>query len=113
MPVLLLVNIAGSDRGIDMQDHAQCKLVLGVTVHFADVANISKQWNTYRAWIKLLFDEFHRQGDLEHERGLERTHDRATSVPYKAQQGFINVFALDLFDTYTLFLPALVSCVSL
>lgn len=95
-----------------MQDHEQCKLTMGVTVHLADLANTSKQWGCYSEWIKLLFDEFHRQGDLERERGMTLSHpnnDRAKSVPYKAQYGFINMFVLDLFDAYTLFLPALVS----
>jgi hypothetical protein len=33
--------------------------------------------------------------------------DRSKSVPYRAQQGFINVFALDMFQVYTAFLPGL------
>jgi hypothetical protein len=100
----------GSEGGVNMSEFGQCKLVLGVTVHFADCSNVAKKWSTYKEWIRLLFAEFHGQGDLEAELGMSSApnNDRSKSVPYKAQQGFINMFALDLFDMYTSFLPDLV-----
>jgi hypothetical protein len=96
-----------SPSGIDMQDPRQCELALGLTVHLADVANTARKWACYKEWIPLLFEEFHQLGDKERELGLPVTTDRATSIPYKAQKGFINMFALNLFETYTRFLPGM------
>jgi hypothetical protein len=95
------------EEGVDMHDGAQCTLVLGMTVHLADIASVARTWACYKEWIPLLFEEFHQLGDKERELGLPVTTDRATSIPYKAQKGFINMFALKLFETYTRFLPGM------
>jgi hypothetical protein len=95
------------EAGIDMKDPPQLQLALGLTVHLADIASVARKWAAYKEWIDMLFEEFHQLGDKEREHGLPVTTDRATSVPFKAQKGFINMFALNLFETYTGFLPGM------
>jgi hypothetical protein len=93
--------------GLSMENPAHCKCVLGITMHLSDIASVARKWGTYKQWIVMLFEEFHQLGDKEREHGLAVTTDRATSIPYKAQCGFINMFALNLFDKYRRFLPAM------
>ena len=39
-------------------------------LHAADVSGSAKPWALYSQWSQRITQEFHRQGDLERERGL-------------------------------------------
>ena len=56
-------------------------------VHCADLSNPTKPLELYRQWLIRIMEEFHRQGDLEREKGMDISPmcDRHTATIEKSQ----------------------------
>ena len=48
-------------KSIDLDDFGQCKFVLGLMVHMADVSNPVKPWGVYTKWTSRIMEEFYAQ----------------------------------------------------
>jgi hypothetical protein len=75
--------------------------ILSNILHAADISNPSKPEKIYDHWIKKLFNEFYKQGDLERKNNLPISIlcDRTTTNIEKAQLGFINYIVLPFWET--------------
>lgn len=64
---------------------------LALVLHCCDISHPAKKWNIHHRWTMLLLEEFFRQGDLEHELGLDFSPlcDRKTTLVAESQIGFI------------------------
>ena len=64
-----------------------CTQVLQNLLHCADLSNPAKPLDLYRQWTQRISEEFHRQGDLERECGIETSPmcDRSASNVDKTQ----------------------------
>ena len=60
-------------------------------------------------WLRLLFDEFFNQGDLEQESGLKVSFlcDRTNTSIYRTQPGFLKFCAIPLVEVLTMSMPHL------
>ena len=76
-------------------------VLMQVLMKCADVSNPTKEWSLYSEWIDRITAEFHHQGDLEKELGLEvspfmnRNNDH--NGP-NAQKGFIEFIVYPLYE---------------
>jgi len=85
-----------------------CAITCGITLHFADVASVAKEWQVYKGWIDRLFEEFGAQGDQEKKLNVSpiaENNDRSQACPPRAQQKFIGFFASDLANALTEVFP--------
>jgi cAMP-specific phosphodiesterase 4 len=75
--------------------------ILSNILHAADISNPSKPEKIYDQWIKKLFIEFFKQGDLERKNNLPISIlcDRTTTNIEKAQLGFISYIVLPFWET--------------
>ena len=75
--------------------------ILSNILHAADISNPSKPEKIYDIWLKKLFVEFFKQGDLEKKNNLPISIlcDRSTTNIEKAQVGFINYIVLPFWET--------------
>lgn len=85
---------------IDAKNFESQQLVLSNFLHAADISNPVKPEKVYDMWIKLLFDEFFNQGDLEIKNNLPVSLmcDRTTTNIDKSQIGFINFIVYPIWD---------------
>ena len=76
------------------------QIILSTFLHGADISNPSKPKLVYDQWVKLLFEEFFNQGDLEKQQNLPVSLlcDRSTTNINKAQVGFINFIVMPFWE---------------
>jgi len=69
-----------------------CSLALEMTVHAADISNVSKPTDIGCQWAGRVLEEFFAQGDLEREAGLQISPmmDRFTVIKAKSQCAFVD-----------------------
>lgn len=84
------------DEGFDTSnpEHRQC--AMEILIKAGDVSNVTKPFEQSRKWAMAVTEEFHRQGDIEKERGLDvlPMFDRAKSTELaRGQIGFIDFVA--------------------
>eukprot|EP00796_Vickermania_ingenoplastis_P007189 gene7189-5051_t len=75
-------------------DHRQC--AMEILIKAGDVSNVTKPFEQSRKWAMAVTEEFHRQGDIEKEKGLDvlPMFDRAKSTELaRGQIGFIDFVA--------------------
>jgi hypothetical protein len=83
--------------------------LLDFIIHLADLAHNTRLFSISLKWVKLLSEEFWRQGDLEKQRNLPISFlcDREnTNIP-QSQIGFISGFILPTFDCLSNIFPTL------
>ena len=83
--------------------------LLDFIIHLADLAHNTRLFSISLKWVKLLTEEFWRQGDLEKQRNLPISFlcDREnTNIP-QSQIGFISGFILPTFDCLSNIFPTL------
>ena len=73
-------------------------------VHCADLSNPTKPLDLYRKWTLRVLEEFHRQGDLEREKGMDISPmcDRETCTEEKSQVGSVGLRILRTFRNFEL-----------
>ena len=83
-------------------------ILMQVLMKCADVSNPTKEWNLYNEWINRITAEFHQQGDLEKEMGLDvspfMNRDNSNNGP-NAQKGFIEFIVYPLFEALEYWTP--------
>ena len=79
--------------------------LLETMVHCADLSNPTKPLSQYKAWVKLVFDEFFCQGDYEREAGLAVSPncDRNNVCIADSQIAFIDYVVRPLWETWSNF----------
>ncbi|KAI1326359.1 HD-domain/PDEase-like protein [Xylariaceae sp. FL0255] len=84
-------------------------LVCSLLIKCADISNVARKYNAALRWMTILCDEFSRQFDMEQEIGIPSS---LIAPPKKdflslanAQLGFVNLFAIPLFQGVTEILP--------
>jgi len=84
----------------DQKNFDNQQLILSNLLHAADISNPAKPEAVYDQWIKVLFEEFFKQGDIEKNQKLTVSLlcDRAVTNIEKAQIGFINYIVAPLWD---------------
>ena len=93
-------NVEKIISNIDTKNFESQQLILSNFLHASDISNPVKPEKVYDMWIKLLFDEFFNQGDIEKEKQLPISImcDRNTTNIDKAQVGFINFIVFPIWD---------------
>jgi hypothetical protein len=85
------------------------QLLLNYLIHMADLGHNCKKFEISIEWIKLLTEEFWRQGDQEREKGLPISFlcDRQKIDVPASQIGFLRGFILSSFDCLVAIFPEL------
>ena len=85
------------------------QLLLNYLIHMADLGHNCKKYEISVQWVKLLSEEFWRQGDLEKEKGLPISFlcDRNKIDVPSSQVGFLKGFILSSFDCLVAIFPKL------
>jgi hypothetical protein len=85
------------------------QLLLNYLIHMADLGHNCKKYEISLQWVKLLSEEFWRQGDLEKEKGLPISFlcDRDKIDVPSSQVGFLKGFILSSFDCLVAMFPKL------
>lgn len=87
-------------RDTDAKNFESQQLILSNFIHAADISNPVKPEKVYDTWVKLLFEEFYKQGDEEKKNNLPISLmcDRKTTNIDKSQIGFINFIVYPLWE---------------
>jgi len=82
------------------QTLSEAFLLLQVAMKCADIGHLALDWETHVRWVRLLEEEFFRQGDREAEAGLPVSFlmDRCKPGATATQVGFFDVVVLPLFQ---------------
>ena len=85
------------------------QLLLNYLIHMADLGHNCKKFEISIEWVKLLTEEFWRQGDQEREKGLPISFlcDRQKIDVPASQVGFLRGFILSSFDCLVAIFPEL------
>ena len=85
------------------------QLLLNYLIHMADLGHNCKKFEISIEWVKLLTEEFWRQGDQEREKGLPISFlcDRQKIDVPASQVGFLRGFILSSFDCLVIIFPEL------
>lgn len=80
---------------------------LNLIIHSADISNPAKPLKVYNNWVKLVFNEFFNQGDLEKKNNLPVSMlcDRESTNINKSQIGFIKFIVKPTFDCIIKIIP--------
>ncbi|KAI1338023.1 HD-domain/PDEase-like protein [Xylariaceae sp. FL0016] len=96
-----------NDRTVGEQKTLACSLL----IKCADISNVARRYDAALQWMTILCDEFSRQATMENEIGIPSS---LISKPKKdfmslarAQLGFMNMFAIPLFEGVADILPAM------
>ncbi|KAH9898896.1 HD-domain/PDEase-like protein [Xylariomycetidae sp. FL2044] len=99
--------VGWNGRTIEEQTTLACSLL----IKCADISNVARNYEAALKWMYILCDEFSRQATMEQEIGI---HSSLISQPKKdfmslakAQLGFMNMFAIPLFQSVADILPAM------
>ena len=91
-----------------MNNSGDKSILMQVLMKCADVSNPTKEWSLYNEWINRITAEFHQQGDLEKEMGLEVSpfmNRENSSNGSNAQKGFIEFIVYPLFEALEYWTP--------
>ncbi|KAL3419416.1 cyclic nucleotide phosphodiesterase [Phlyctema vagabunda] len=95
-------------RVLDEQRTLACSLL----IKCADISNVARQYNVAEQWTMILTDEFARQASMEKDLGIPSALFAAPVREIielgKSQIGFMNMFAIPLFQGVTDVMPAMV-----
>ena len=83
-------------------------VLMQVLMKCADVSNPTKEWSVYSEWIERITGEFHHQGDLERELGLEISpfmNRLNENNGMNAQKGFIEFIVYPLYEALECWTP--------
>ncbi|KAJ3005307.1 High affinity cAMP-specific 3',5'-cyclic phosphodiesterase 7A, partial [Thoreauomyces humboldtii] len=82
-------------------------LLWKILIKCADVSNPTKSWPIYERWVRVILEEFFRQGDLEKRLGLQVSPymDRDSLNIPSSQSGFIEFVVSPLFEAYDKWAP--------
>lgn len=98
-------------RMIEEQKALACALL----IKCADISNVARKHDTALQWNHILSDEFARQATMETELGIQSSlmapPKKDVISRSKAQLGFMNLFAIPLFQGVADILPAMQYCV--
>ncbi|KAK0126831.1 3',5'-cyclic-nucleotide phosphodiesterase [Cadophora gregata] len=98
-------------RLIDEQRTLACSLL----IKCADISNVARKYEVAARWTSILTDEFSRQASMETDLGIPTALFAApTRAPIelgKSQIGFMNMFAIPLFQGVTDVMPGMAYCV--
>ncbi|KAI5926621.1 HD-domain/PDEase-like protein [Camillea tinctor] len=87
----------------------QKALVCSLLIKCADISNVARGYGTALQWMTILCDEFSRQATMEEEIGIPSSLIAPPKKDFlslaKAQLGFMNLFAIPLFQGVTEVLP--------
>ncbi|KAG6300483.1 hypothetical protein E4U09_006845 [Claviceps aff. purpurea] len=96
-----------SGRQLDEYKTLACSLL----IKCADISNVARQYDTASRWMHILSEEFSRQAAMEEELGIKSS---LLAQPKKdllslsnAQLGFMNLFAIPLFQGVANIMPAM------
>lgn len=102
----------GGGKCWEPRDPDGCRALLcALIIKCADIGNVARHWDTARKWTDILQQEFANQGQMERDIGMETAlfggPPNLDDFVKKAngQIGFMNIFALPLFDGVTELLP--------
>ena len=102
----------GGGKSWEPRDQDGCRALLcALLIKCADIANVARHWDTAMKWADILQLEFANQGEMERDIGMETAlfggPPNLEDFVKKAngQIGFMNIFALPLFDGVTELLP--------
>ena len=95
--------------GNDKTKFDEQQLLLNYLIHMADLGHNCKKFEISKIWIKLLCEEFWKQGDKEREKGLSISFmcDRNNIDVPASQIGFLKGFILSSFDCLVEMFPKL------
>ena len=95
--------------GNDKTKFDEQQLLLNYLIHMADLCHNCKKFEISKIWIKLLCEEFWKQGDKEREKGLSISFmcDRNNIDVPASQIGFLKGFILSSFDCLVEMFPKL------
>ena len=95
--------------GNDKTKFEEQQILLNYLIHMADLGHNCKKYEISIQWVKLLTEEFWRQGDLEKEKGLPISFlcDRDKIDVPSSQVGFLKGFILSSFDCLVSIFPKL------
>jgi len=90
---------AAKQRGLDISNADDRRLILQTIVHSADLSNPCKTWKIHIQWTHAILAEFFSQGDLERHLGVEVTPmlDRSISCGRTSQKNFFAGFVRPLY----------------
>ena len=85
------------------------QLLLNYLIHMADLGHNTKRFEISKTWIKLLCEEFWKQGDKEKAKGLPISFmcDRNNTDVPTSQIGFLRGFIISSFDCLVSMFPNL------
>ncbi|KAI5288933.1 3',5'-cyclic-nucleotide phosphodiesterase [Ascosphaera aggregata] len=95
----------------DMEENRQS--LCGLIIKCADISNVARQWNIAEEWTDILQQEFYNQGEMEKEVGMKTAlfggpPELGNMVELaKGQIGFMEFFALPLFQGVGELLPGI------
>ncbi|XMA08713.1 hypothetical protein WAI453_001504 [Rhynchosporium graminicola] len=98
-------------RLIEEQRTLACSLL----IKCADISNVARKYEVAAQWTQILTNEFSRQASMETDLGIPSalfaTPTRAPIELGKSQIGFMNMFAIPLFQGVTDIMPEMAYCV--
>ncbi|EPE30036.1 HD-domain/PDEase-like protein [Glarea lozoyensis ATCC 20868] len=98
-------------RLLDEQRTLACSLL----IKCADISNVARKYDVAAQWTMILTDEFSRQATMEKDLGIPSAlfaaPVRETIELGKSQIGFMNMFAIPLFQGVTDVMPGMAFCV--
>lgn len=82
-------------------------LLYKIMIKCSDVSNPTKELNIYEPWVRLIMEEFVRQGDLERELNIPVSAymDRNNMNVASSQIGFIDYVVNPLFEAFDKYIP--------
>ncbi|EHA57950.1 cAMP-specific 3',5'-cyclic phosphodiesterase 7B [Pyricularia oryzae 70-15] len=90
-------------------------LACAILIKCADISNVARKHDTALKWTHILSDEFSRQASMETDLGIQSSlmapPKKDVISLSKAQLGFMNLFAIPLFQGVADILPAMQYCV--
>ncbi|KAI0380897.1 HD-domain/PDEase-like protein [Hypomontagnella monticulosa] len=94
----------------------QIALVCALIIKCADISNVARKYETALQWMYILSDEVSRQAMIENDIGVQSTLHAKPRRNFlslaKSQLGFMNMFAIPLFQGIAAVLPAMQYTVS-
>ncbi|CAK7264183.1 3',5'-cyclic-nucleotide phosphodiesterase [Sporothrix epigloea] len=102
-------NITAGWNGRTLEDHTA--LACALLIKCADISNVARRHDTALQWMHVLSDEFSRQASMEDhltiKSSLVAKPTKDTVSLFRAQIGFMNMFAIPLFQGVASVMPAM------
>ncbi|KAK8114080.1 uncharacterized protein PG998_001430 [Apiospora kogelbergensis] len=90
---------------------SETALICALLIKCADISNVARKYDTALKWMYILCDEFSRQASMENQIGISSSLIAEPRKDFlslaKAQLGFMNMFAIPLFQGVADLLPSM------